>query len=173
MDTGKDPGLTVGAGNSRCSSFPDALPGRGERWEVAIKRNPSPDVAESRQHPSAAGRGMESAVSVGSAPPTRFSVCREMLRMPTVIDVPFKSPRNGFPQCEVLDLDKSLTAAGHVACSPHRISFFQLLLITGGNGTHWIDSEPHSCRPPFLWTHPLGFDWSIGRLRARIGVRIG
>jgi hypothetical protein len=59
-----------------------------------------------------------------------------------IIEVPFKKPPDNAQEIVIIDLNTFFTEAGHIARSPHRIKFYQILFITRGEGTHWVDLEP-------------------------------
>jgi AraC family transcriptional activator of pobA len=59
-----------------------------------------------------------------------------------VVEIPCGRRPGDVRGITISDLSTFLAEAGRAVRSPHRIRFYQLLFITHGEGTHWVESEP-------------------------------
>lgn len=73
-----------------------------------------------------------------------------------ILEVPFPKPLDSDQEIAVIKLDTFAQEAGHIACVPHRIKFYQILFITQGEGTHWVDFEPFPYRSETLFAVEKG-----------------
>ncbi|HMR68013.1 MAG TPA: helix-turn-helix transcriptional regulator [Anaerolineae bacterium] len=68
-----------------------------------------------------------------------------------IVEVPFKQYGDDIPEMTILDLTTFWAKAGHIARLPHRLKFYQILFVSQGEGTHWIDFNPFPYRSGALF----------------------